>query len=372
MRPYAVAHFGNPSSAHRYGARPRTAVEAARQQVATLLKCQPAEVVFTSGGTESNNYAIKGAALANRHRGNHIVTTQIEHPAVLEVCKSLESLSFKVTYVPVDGEGLVDVADIERALTPRTILISVMHANNEVGTVQPIERIAHLGRARGVLVHTDAAQSVGKIPTDVRALGVDLFSVAGHKLYAPKGVGALYIREGVQLARFMDGASQEQGRRAGTENVMGMVGLGQACALAVRRLEDNARHMNAMRHRLYEGLKRRLADVHLNGHPERRLPNTLSVGFPGIEAASLLDALHDAVAASAGAACHAGETSISAVLRAMRVPVELARGTVRFSTGRMTTARQVDEAVIAVTAAVMKLRKQPMRRERSVTRWRSV
>jgi cysteine desulfurase len=358
MLPYLYEHFGNPSSSHPYGAITKGAVEAARAQVATLLDCQPSEVIFTSGGTESNNYAIKGVALAEGRRGNHVITSAVEHPAVLEVCHWLGQQGLRITVLPVDQYGLVDPADLERAMTPDTLLVTVMHANNEVGTVQPIAELVEIAHRHGALVHTDAAQSLGKIPVRVDDLGVDLLSVAGHKLYAPKGIGALYIRSGVQLAPLLHGAGHEGGRRPGTENVLEIVGLGQACAIAGRDLEKNMAHFRAMRDRLHEGLVREVGKeaVRLNGHPEKRLPNTLSLSFRGVEANTLLSEIGEQVAASAGAACHADEVNVSAVLEAMKVPVEWAMGTVRFSVGRGTTAEEVDRAVEVVAEAVRRLK----------------
>jgi len=358
MAPYLYDHFGNPSSSHPYGATTKRAVEAARAQVAGLVGCEPGELVFTSGGTESNNYAITGVALARRDRGDHIVTSAVEHPAVAEVCAWLEGQGFKVTVLPVDAEGLVDPADLERVITPRTLLVTVMHANNEVGTIQPIAELAAIAHARGALVHTDAAQSAGKIPVQVAELGVDLLTIAGHKLYAPKGVGALYVRDGVDLHRLLHGASHEAGRRPGTENVLEIVGLGRACELVARDLEPNGRQFRTMRDRLHEGLVTGLGDgeVRLNGHPDRRLPNTLSVSFRGVDAGTLLAEIGEQVAASAGAACHADGVDVSSVLEAMKLPVEWAMGTVRFSVGRGTTADDVDRAVRVVTEAVQRLR----------------
>ncbi|RLC62209.1 MAG: selenide, water dikinase SelD [Chloroflexi bacterium] len=358
MLPYLYEHFGNPSSSHPYGVEARRAVEHARAQVAALLGCRPAEIIFTSGGSESNNTAIKGVAAAYRERGSHIITSAIEHPAVLEPCRWLESQGYHITYLPVDEYGMVDPADVERAITPETILVTIMHANNEVGTVQPIAAIATIAHRHGALMHTDAAQSVGKIPVRVDELGVDLLSVAGHKLYAPKGVGALYIRSGVRLVKFVHGADHEANRRAGTENVLGIVGLGQAAEIAGRDLERNMAHMRTMRDRLWAGLTRELDTpglLRLNGHPDERLPNTLSVGFRSIEANTLLAEIGEQVAASAGAACHADQVDVSTVLQAMQVPLEYAMGTVRFSVGRMTTAEEIDRAVEVVAAAVRRL-----------------
>jgi len=352
LRPYLEEHFGNPSSGHWYGAQPRKAVAEARARVAEILHSAAEEIVFTSGGSESNNYALKGAALAARSRGNHIVTSRIEHPAVTEVCRWLGERGFDITWVPVDEWGLVSAADVAAAIRPETILVSIMHANNETGTVQPIAEIARAVRPNGVLMHTDAAQSAGKIPVDVEALSVDLLSLAGHKLYAPKGVGALYVRRGVRLEKQMDGAGQESGRRAGTENVLEIVGLGKACEIAHRDLERNAAHMREMRDRLEAGLRARVSEMRVNGHPERRLPNTLSASFRGRDAQALLHAMESRVAASAGAACHSGGVQISHVLEAMQVPLEWARGTLRLSTGRMNTHKDIDEAVDAIACAV--------------------
>jgi cysteine desulfurase len=356
MRPYLEEHFGNPSSSHWYGIQTKNAIENARRQVASLLNCQPDEIVFTSGGTESNNYAIKGTAFARRNKGNHIITTQIEHPAVIEVCKFLEENGFEVSYLPVDEFGLINVSDIEKAITPQTILITIMHANNEVGTIQPIEHISKLAKEHEIIIHTDAAQSIGKIPTDVNVLSVDLLSVAGHKLYAPKGVGVLYMRRGLQMEKLIHGAGHEQGRRAGTENVLEIVGLGKACEIAKRDLEKNISHMREMRDRLHNGLREKLKHIKLNGHPEKRLPNTLSLGFLGIDADTLLSKIKDNIAASAGAACHSNGVEISYVLKAMNVPIEWARGTLRFSTGRMTTESEIENAVNIISDAVMRLR----------------
>jgi cysteine desulfurase len=355
MRPFFETEFGNPSSSHGYGAAPRLAVDTARQQVAQLLQCDPGEIIFTSGGTESNNHAIRGMANALKEKGNHIITSAFEHPAVFEVCRYLEIHGFETTYLPVDAEGLIQIEDVEKALRPETILVTIMHANNEVGTIQPISEVARLTKARGIVLHTDAAQSVGKIATTVDALGVDLLSVAGHKIYAPKGVGALYIRSPHEPEKFCHGAGQENGRRAGTENVLQIVGLGKACEIAARDLEKNRRHMQAMRDRLHEGLTRNLDNIRLNGHAERRLPNTLSLSFKGLQANQILEEIGLEVAASAGAACHSDTVQISHVLEAMAVPLEWAMGTVRFSVGRMTTAAQIDETVAVVTAEVTRL-----------------
>ena len=357
MAPYLYQHYGNPSSSHPYGATTKRAVENARSQVAGLLSCQPSEVIFTSGGTESNNYAIKGIALAYRNRGNHIITSAIEHPAVAEVCAWLGEQGFQITVLPVNEYGLVDPTDLENAITPGTILVTIMYSNNEVGTIQPISELSKIAHRHGAIMHTDAAQSVGKIRVNVNELDVDLLSVAGHKVYAPKGIGALFIRSGTNLKQLMHGATHEGGRRPGTENVLEIVGLGLACEIAVRDLDKNMAHYRETRDRLHSALVDALGDamVRLNGHPERRLPNTLSLSFRGIEANTLLSEINDRVAASAGAACHADEVDISAVLEAMKVPLEWAMGTVRFSTGRYTTLGEIDEAARTIIDAVRRL-----------------
>ena len=356
MRPFLETEFGNPSSGHWYGIASKKGIMAAREQVAGILGCAAKEVLFTSGGTESNNQALKSIAGACYAKGRHIVTSSIEHPAILEVCRFMEGCGFSVTIVPVDADGLVDPADVAAAVRPDTVMISIMHANNEVGTIQPVEEIARMAGERGILMHTDAAQSVGKIPVRVDELGVDLLSVAGHKIYAPKGIGALYIRDGVEPAVFCHGAGQENGRRAGTENVLEIVGLGKACEIAGRDLDKNAEHMRAMRDRLEDGLSQVLADMRFNGHCEKRLPNTCSVSFLGLEANRILEEIGLEVAASAGAACHADTVEISHVLKAMQIPEPWAKGTLRFTTGRYTTADEIDRALEVVVDAVKRLR----------------
>ncbi len=356
MRPFLETEFGNPSSSHWYAIAPKKAVETARIQVAEILACDPREVFFTSGGTESNNHAIRGVARIMRDKGNHIITSAIEHPAVLEVCKFLEQDGFETTYLPVSPDGLIDPADVEKSIRPTTILITIMHANNEVGTVQPIKEISKIAGKNSIVMHTDAAQSLGKIPTDVRELGVTLLSAAGHKVYAPKGVGALFVRSPLKLEKFCHGAGQEMGWRAGTENVLEIVGLGKACEVAGRGLQENMDHMKTLRNRLHEGLSRRLGKVRRNGHLERCLPNTLSISFKGLEANRILEEIGLEVAASAGAACHSDRIEVSHVLKAMGVPLEWAKGTLRFSVGRMTTMPEIDKAIEAVVGAVLKLR----------------
>lgn len=352
MRSLLETAHGNPSSDHWAGRPARLAVDQARSEVAALLGCDASEVVFTSGGSESNNFALKGVFFAHRERGMHFITAQTEHPAVLAPCRFLERLGAEVTYLPVDRDGLVDPEAVRRAITPRTILISVMHANNETGTVQPIAEIAAIARAHGVLCHTDAAQSVGKIETDVRTLGVDLLSVAGHKLYAPKGVGALFVRDGVVLEPLLHGAGHEAGRRAGTESALLVAGLGSACATA-RAVSGDSR-IRELRDMFWTSLQQEFgADVVLHGHPERRLPNTLYVSFTGWIGAELLAQVPE-LAASTGSACHAGEVSISPVLRAMGVAESIGKGAVRFSLGRTTTQAEIARTVELLKRAISK------------------
>ena len=353
MRPFLDTEFGNPSSSHWYGIKPKQAVETSRKQVAGILNCHPQEVFFTSGGTESNNHAILGVARRYREKGNHIITSSFEHPAVLEVCRYLESQGFETTYLPVGEEGLVDPADVARAVRPTTILITIMHANNEVGTVQPISEISRTAKEHDIVMHTDAAQSVGKISTDVEELGVDLLSLAGHKVYAPKGIGALFVRPPLVPEKFCYGAGQEMGWRAGTENVLEIVGLGEACDVARRDLDRNMARMKFLRDRLHKGLLGRLSDIRVNGHLQHRLPNTLSISFKGREANRILEEIGLEVAASAGAACHSDTVEISHVLEAMGVPVEWAKGTIRFSVGRMTTEAEIDQTIRVVAEALL-------------------
>ena len=335
--------FGNPSSEHWAGLPARQAVEKARTQVAALLHCNSDEVVFTSGGSESNNHALKGVFFAQGGRGGHIITTQVEHPAVLNPCRFLERLGASVTYLPVDHFGRVDPGDVRDALTPRTILISVMHANNEVGTLQPIPEIARIAQERGILFHTDAAQSAGKIPVRVDELGVDLLTLAGHKLYAPKGVGALYVRKGVRLEPLIHGAGHESGRRAGTENILLDVGLGAACELAQSWL--GVESTCQLRDLFWELLQMQFGKgVVLNGHLTERLPNTLNVSFAGKIGSTILSVLQG-VAASTGSACHSGSVELSPVLKAMQVPPEIGMGAIRFSLGRTTTREEIEQVV---------------------------
>ena len=350
MGPYLAGFFGNPSSSHRAGLEARRAVDRARGQVAASLGCGADEVVFTSGGSEANNLAIRG--LVEARGGGHVVTSAVEHPAVLEVVRALEREGrISLTVVGVDGYGRVDSSEVEQALRDDTILVTLMLANNEVGTLQPVAEVASVCRQRGVVCHTDAAQAVGKVPVDVARLGVDLLSVAGHKLYAPKGIGALYVRNGVKIVPQILGAGHERGLRAGTENVLEMVGLGAACELIHSEEATEGEWLSSLRERLLRLLRGGVVGLVEHGDPCHRLPNTLSVALPGIDANELLTRLSDEVAASAGAACHAGEVNVSHVLGAMRVDPEIALSTVRLSVGRFTTEEEIDRAAEMILEA---------------------
>jgi cysteine desulfurase len=359
MLPYLHGEFGNPSSTHVFGQRAHDAVARARRQVADLLGAQPDEIVFTGGGSEASNHALKGAVFAKLRgifgrwaRDAHIITSAIEHPATLQPCEFLRRLGCRVSVLPVDRHGMVDPDAVRKALERATTLVSIMHANNEVGTLQPIREIAALAHARGALVHTDAAQSVGKIPVDVNELGVDLLSVAGHKLYAPKGIGVLYVRKGVKLEPLIHGAGHEAGRRAGTENVPYVVALGQACVLARQALPQATERLRQLRDRLGDRLRAALGDkVVLNGHPDRRLPNTLNVNLIAyLGGADMLQKTPE-IAASNGSACHEGRVTLSPVLAAMGVPKQVGRGAVRLSVGRFTTEDEIDRAAAALIEA---------------------
>jgi cysteine desulfurase len=354
MMPYLQREFGNPSSSHEYGRRSHDAVEMARSQVAALLGAQNDEIVFTGGGSEASNHAIKGTAFAEllRSRGKvHFITCAIEHPATLQPCAFLRRFGCKIMVLPVDQHGLLDMVALRDSLDHRATLVSVMHANNEVGTLQPIVEIARLAHEHGALMHTDAAQSLGKVPVDVNELGVDLLSVAGHKLYAPKGVGALYIRRGVELVPLVHGAGHEKDRRAGTENVPYIVALGQACAIARQQLSTTTARLRLLRDRLWDRLRAALGDkIVVNGHPELRLPNTLNVNFVSHVGAELLQKTPE-VAASTGSACHEGLVALSPVLAAMGVPPEIGKGAVRLSVGRFTTEDEIDRAAAALIRA---------------------
>ncbi|MFH1079880.1 MAG: cysteine desulfurase NifS [Pseudomonadota bacterium] len=357
MMRYFANHFGNPSSIHRFGQDAKRAVDEARGQVAALIGADPVEIVFTGGGTEADNMALMGTAFAETSGRNHIITSAIEHHAVLNTCKYMETKGFDVTYLPVDEQGLVDPEDVRGALTEKTLLVTIMHANNEIGTIEPLPEIAFMARERGVIVHTDAVQSVGKVPVNVNDLGVDLLSLTGHKLYGPKGTGVLYIRRNTPIQPILFGGHQEDGRRTGTENVPGIVGLGKACEIAARNLPGQMDRMLGLRKRLEMQIKENIADVRINGHPFRSLPHILSVSFCSIAGDAVVRELDkQGIAASAGAACAAGTIRPSHVLDAMQIPKDFANGTVRLSLGKGNTEEQIDHAAHVLPEIINKLR----------------
>jgi selenium donor protein len=343
MIPFLKANFGNPGSSHIFGTKARREINTARQSVARLINCSASEVVFTSGGTESNNLAIRGIANAHKQRGNHIITSSIEHPAVLEVCRKLEEEGFRVSYLKVTPEGQVSLEELEREITESTILVSIMHANNETGIIQPIKEISGIIRKKGIIFHCDAAQTIGKIPVDIKEMGVDLLSLAAHKFYGPKGVGALFIKEGVRINKIMYGANHERNLRPGTENLLEIAGLGKAAEIAHRDLKKNAEKMRSLRNYLYDLLKSSIKNIYWNGNNESTLPNTLSVSINGLDSSTLLSEIPE-IAISAGAACHADDPDLSYVLLAMGIPENLAMGTLRMSTGKYTSRTEIEEA----------------------------
>jgi cysteine desulfurase len=346
MIPYITVRHGNPSSSHAYGVALKEAIHLARQRVAFLLQCQASEIIFTSGASEANNWVIKGSS------ARHIITTQIEHPSILEACRFLEQKGTAVTYLPVDRYGSVDPGNVENAITPETGLISVMHANNEVGTIQPIAEISSIAKKHSILFHSDAAQSVGKIRVSVQELAVDLLTVAGHKLYAPKGIGALYLRSGVQLEPLIHGAGQESGLRGGTENAPYIVAMGKACEIAQRDLPMHEPRIRKLRDHFQSELKNKFGDkIVINGHPKLRLPNTLHVSFHGITGVDLVSRIPQ-IATSTGAACHSGQIHLSATLKAMGIDPQVGVGSVRLSLGRYTTREEIDAAVRLIAEAL--------------------
>lgn len=358
MLPYFTDNFGNPASLYESGLIARIAVDLARGNVARLLGADPSEIVFTSGGSESDNHAIRGVVLATTGRGNHVITTAIEHHAVLESARFVGSQGCDITVLPVDGHGIVDPDAVRNAITPRTVLVSVMHANNEVGSIQPIAEIGRITREAGVVFHTDAVQTFGHIPTSVDELGVDLLSLSGHKLYGPKGIGALYVRQGTPLAKLMHGGGQESGRRAGTCNVPGIVGLGKAASIAAGVMSGDAAHCGTLRDRVIAGVTGNIANVRLNGHPDKRLPNNASFSISGVEGESLLLLLdRQGFAVSSGSACSSSSVDPSHVLVAMGIPAPLSHGSLRITVGRGTTEEDVDRFLDALSDAVGALRR---------------
>jgi cysteine desulfurase len=357
MLPFLEEQYGNPSSIYDTGRTARQALDRARDRIALIIGASPREIVFTSGGSEADNLAIKGAAFALRGRGSHIITSAIEHHAVYNPCHYLEKQGFRITVLPVDADGLVDPAAVEAALTPETILVSIMHANNEIGTIQPIAEIGKILRERKILFHTDAVQTVGHIPVNVQELGVDLLSLSAHKFYGPKGVGALYVRRGVRLDPLVHGGAQEHNRRAGTENVAGIVGMAEALALAAEEMDKEAQRQRELRDRLIDGIMDRIPHTRLNGHPKERLPGNVSVCFEFIEGEALLLNLDmHGIAASSGSACTSGSLEPSHVLLALGLPHEIAHGSLRMTLGRGTTAADIDTVLEVLPGIVDKLR----------------
>jgi len=357
MVPYFTEAFGNPSSLYVCGQEAKSAIEQARVLVADLIGAESEEIVFTSGGTEADNFALEGVAFASEDRGNHIITTTIEHHAVLETCKFLEARGFSLTYLPVDEHGLVDPEDVKRVITDKTILISVMQANNEIGTIEPIAEIGRIAKEAGVYLHTDAVQTVGHVPVDVNELGVDLLSISAHKLYGPKGVGALYIRKGTRIVSLMHGGEQEQGRRASTENVPAIVGLGKAVELAQKEMSEEAGQLVNLRDQLIKGLMERIDDIRLNGHPQRRLPNNINVSVKFVEGeAVLLNLDLEGICASTGSACSSPSAEPSHVLLALGVSLEQARGSLRFTLGKWTSKEEIERVLEVLPPVVARLR----------------
>ena len=357
MLPHFTDVFGNPSGIYSYGQESKQALAEARDMVAALIGADSEEVVFTSGGTEADNFAIKGMAFANENKGDHVITSSIEHHAVIETCKSLEPKGFRVTYLPVDEYGFVDPGDVKKAITNKTILISVMHANNEVGTVEPIAEIGKIAKEGGIYFHTDAVQTVGHIPVDVNELGVDLLSMSAHKLYGPKGIGALYIRKGIELVSFMHGGEQERKLRAGTENVPGIVGFGRAAELAQQDMSEEAQRLTYLRDKLIKGTLERIDNTHLNGHPSRRLPNNVNVSVDFVEGESMLLNLDlEGICASTGSACSLLSLEPSHVLLAMGLSHEQALASLRLTIGKWTTQEEIEQVLDVLPRVVANLR----------------
>ncbi len=358
MEPYFFELFGNPSSIHTYGQEAKKAIEDAREKVASFLGAKPEEIVFTSGGTEANNFALEGVAYANEKKGNHIIISAIEHHAVGEPAKFLEKRGFEISVVGVDKYGLVDPAKIKKAITDKTILISVMHANNEIGTIQPIADIGKIAREKGIYFHSDAVQTVGHIPVNVNTLGVDLLSLSAHKFYGPKGVGALYIRRGTRIERFLHGGDQERDRRASTHNTPGIVGLAKAIELCSDKMEEEAKAQSSLRDRLIAEIPKRIPEVYLNGHATKRLPNNVNFSIKYIEGESILLSLDMlGIAASTGSACTSSSLEPSHVLLAIGLPHEIAHGSLRITLGRWTSKEDVDYLLEQLPSVVEKLRK---------------
>lgn len=357
MMPYLKEEYGNPSSIYTIGRKSKKAIEDAREQVAKLINCKPNEIIFTSCGTESDNTAIKGIAYKLRNKGNHIITSKIEHPAVLNTCKTLENKGFKVTYLDVDKEGIVDLEQLKKSITDSTILITIMFANNEIGTIEPIEEISKIAKERGIIFHTDAVQAAGNVKIDVQEMGIDMLSISGHKIHAPKGIGALYVKEKINFEKFMEGGHQEKNRRAGTENVASIVGLGKACQIAKKNLDKHTAHLLGLRDYYISQVEKKIKDVQLNGSLNKRLPGNANFSFRYIEGESLLLNLDmKGICASSGSACTSGSLDPSHVLLAIGLPHEIAHGSLRTTFGDENTKEDIDYLVKSLEEIVQKLR----------------
>jgi cysteine desulfurase len=358
MEPFFCERFGNPSSIYEIARENRKLIEKARENVARLIDAEPDEIFFTSGGTESDNWAIKGVAFALRNKGNHIITSQIEHHAVLNTCKFLSKIGYEITYAPTDKYGIVDVEFIEKSIRKETILITIMHANNEIGTIEPVEEISKIAREKGIYFHTDSVQTVGKIPVSVKKLGVDMLSLSAHKFYGPKGVGAIYIKKGTKIEPYLHGGEQEKGKRPGTYNVPGIIGLGKAAEIAIEEMEEEMKKVKYLRDKLERGIIEKIPEVVINGHPENRLYNTLNLCVKYVEGESILLNLDfEKIYASSGSACTSGSLEPSHVLLAIGIPPEIAHGSLRFSLGKYNEEKDVDRVLEVLPRIVEKLRK---------------
>lgn len=357
MMPYLTEEYGNPSSLYSIGRNSKKAIEKAREKVANLINCDKNEIYFTGCGTESDNTALKGIAYRHKKKGNHIITTKIEHNAVLESCKTLEKQGFEITYLDVDEEGIINLQELNDAITDNTILISIMFANNEIGTIEPIKEISKIAKKKGIVFHTDAVQAVGNIPIDVKEMGIDMLSMSGHKIHAPKGIGALYVRKEIEFDKFMNGGHQEKNKRAGTENVAGIIGLGKACEIALKDMEYHIRHTKSLRDYYLEEVKRNIEDIKINGPIENRLPGNANISFKGIDSTALLLELDKkGICCSSGSACNSGEANPSHVLTAIGLDSDMAKSSLRTTFGEFNTRAEVDYLMQNLIDCVKKLR----------------
>ena len=358
MIPYLSIEYGNPSSLYSIGRSAKRAISEARRRVASLINCSPEEIYFTSCGSESDNTALKGIAYANKEKGNHIITSKIEHPAILNSCKNLENKGFKISYIDVDKDGMLNLEKLESEITDRTVLISIMYANNEIGTIEPIKEIAQIAHSHGIIFHTDAVQAVGNIPIDVKKMNIDMLSLSGHKLYAPKGIGALYVKSGIEFERFMDGGHQEKNKRSGTENVAEIVALGKACQIAEKNIEQYQQKLKNLRDYCLNKIQEKIPDIHINGTMERRLPGNINISFKDLNSGELLLRLDEVgICASGGSACSSKEASPSHVLTAIGLPSELSKGALRLTFGDYNSIEDVDYLVENLVRIVEEMRK---------------